>query len=151
MDNGFYRLRSGRRLFLAYCTSLAVSACASRSHDVQREPIELGPLSNFSDDQTYLKLFRVVVYKDSKGFRALKTVCTHQSCALRVQPQGFTCPCHGSRFSQTGEVLTGPARKPLSWHKLSVSKSGQLVYWPAESVDSSWYLSAPKGKAPGSV
>ena len=39
-------------------------------------------------------------------------------CALKYNPQEHTwdCPCHGSRFDQTGDLLDNPANrdcKPL--------------------------------------
>ncbi|MCL2811518.1 MAG: FAD-dependent oxidoreductase, partial [Clostridia bacterium] len=39
--------------------------------------------------------------------------CTHMGCGLRHNPQenSFDCPCHGSRFSESGTVLDGPAAK----------------------------------------
>ncbi|MBQ4600685.1 MAG: FAD-dependent oxidoreductase [Oscillospiraceae bacterium] len=37
--------------------------------------------------------------------------CPHMGCALKWSPQehSWDCPCHGSRFSQEGTVLEGPA------------------------------------------
>ncbi len=37
--------------------------------------------------------------------------CPHLGCALRYNPQehSWDCPCHGSRFSEDGKVLDGPA------------------------------------------
>ncbi len=47
--------------------------------------------------------------------------CPHLGCALRWNPQehSWDCPCHGSRFSSTGELLENPAtgnlrRRPQS-------------------------------------
>ena len=37
--------------------------------------------------------------------------CPHLGCALKWNPQehSWDCPCHGSRFSETGEILDNPA------------------------------------------
>ena len=41
--------------------------------------------------------------------------CTHMHCPLEYNEEAhsFDCRCHGSRFSLSGQVLSGPARKPL--------------------------------------
>ena len=41
--------------------------------------------------------------------------CTHMGCRLNWNPQehSWDCPCHGSRFSRSGQVLNNPAVKPL--------------------------------------
>ncbi len=42
--------------------------------------------------------------------------CSHMGCALRHNGAEHTwdCPCHGSRFSEDGSVITGPAVKPIN-------------------------------------
>ncbi len=41
--------------------------------------------------------------------------CPHMGCSMRFNEQDRTydCPCHGSRFSSTGDVLWGPAVKGI--------------------------------------
>lgn len=49
------------------------------------------------------------------SFLAISRTCTHLGCSIPWdEEQGkFVCPCHGSTFSMTGEVLTAPAPRPL--------------------------------------
>lgn len=57
---------------------------------------------------------------------AFSAVCTHQGCTVAPKERELDCPCHGSRFdATTGDVLTGPAREPLT--KLSATVSGDTV------------------------
>jgi len=46
---------------------------------------------------------------------ALSRTCTHLGCAVAwdEKQRRFSCPCHGSTFSLVGEVLNGPAPRPL--------------------------------------
>ena len=51
-----------------------------------------------SDDDTYI---------------ALLTRCTHKGCSVDPYYDRLSCPCHGSEYSYTGEVISPPAKKPL--------------------------------------
>lgn len=58
----------------------------------------------------------VAVGRDREGaLHVFRPRCTHMGCALEYneESRSFDCPCHGSRFSLCGAVLSGPAKKPL--------------------------------------
>jgi Rieske Fe-S protein len=59
---------------------------------------------------------KVAAFRDAKGdIHRFSPVCTHLGCLVRWNPSELTwdCPCHGSRFKPTGEVIAGPAEEPL--------------------------------------
>ncbi len=58
----------------------------------------------------------VALYRDQDGgLHAISSVCTHMGCdvAWNDQAKVWACPCHGSRFAPAGDVINGPAVKPL--------------------------------------
>jgi cytochrome b6-f complex iron-sulfur subunit len=79
---------------------------------------------------------RVYVMRLNDGFRALSSVCTHLGCVTRFQPDSKTiaCPCHGSRFDLNGDVLGGPAPRPLRWLEMDVSPKGLITVDTAMEV-----------------
>lgn len=47
-------------------------------------------------------------------FTAIDAVCTHEGCTVtEASGTAYVCPCHGSRYSRTGQVLGGPATAAL--------------------------------------
>jgi glycine/D-amino acid oxidase-like deaminating enzyme/nitrite reductase/ring-hydroxylating ferredoxin subunit len=59
---------------------------------------------------------RVGAYRDEDGrLHAVSLACTHLGCHVTWNPaeRSWDCPCHGSRFGVDGEVLHGPAVRPL--------------------------------------
>jgi Rieske Fe-S protein len=59
---------------------------------------------------------QTAISRDDLGIlHAVSSVCTHVGCEVEWNGEEKTwdCPCHGSRFSPAGEVLHGPAMRPL--------------------------------------
>ena len=48
------------------------------------------------------------------SFTALTSTCTHQACTITGSAGArYVCPCHGSNFDTSGNVLMGPASRAL--------------------------------------
>lgn len=64
----------------------------------------------------------IALYKDESGnLHAIDPVCPHAKCLVdwNSAEKSWDCPCHGSRFSFDGDLLTGPARRGLDMIELS--------------------------------
>ena len=62
-------------------------------------------------------LSKIAVYRSKDGqLLRHSAICTHMGCIVHWNPfeQCWDCPCHGSQFAVTGEVLNGPAIRPLA-------------------------------------
>ena len=58
----------------------------------------------------------IAVYRDDAGdLHQRNAACTHLKCIVNWNDleKSWDCPCHGSRFTPTGDVLNGPASSPL--------------------------------------
>jgi cytochrome b6-f complex iron-sulfur subunit len=77
----------------------------------------------------YILRARVYISRlEDGGFLALWQRCTHLGCTVpwREDEGLFHCPCHSSLFDRKGEVIGGPAPRPLDLFPLR-SEEGDLV------------------------
>ncbi len=72
---------------------------------------------------------RTYVIGAAEGVYALSAVCTHLGCITRYlsDENVIACPCHGSRFDLEGNVVHGPAPRPLPWLEVKADASGRLL------------------------
>jgi cytochrome b6-f complex iron-sulfur subunit len=56
------------------------------------------------------------------GFLALSRTCTHLGCSVPwvEKEMMFACPCHGSAFDITGNVIDAPAPRALDLYPITI-------------------------------
>ncbi|MCX6037022.1 MAG: Rieske 2Fe-2S domain-containing protein [Chloroflexi bacterium] len=100
--------------------------------NTQTEPLpptefDLGLASNYPPgSRTLLPDIPALLLHAQSGYSAISLVCTHLGCSVESKPEGFACPCHGSRFDPQGNVTRGPANKPLRSLRVEVTSDNEL-------------------------
>jgi cytochrome b6-f complex iron-sulfur subunit len=57
-------------------------------------------------------------------YSVLTAGCTHQACTVSgYESQRFVCPCHGSQFTTSGAVVSGPAPTGLRQYASQVANN----------------------------
>ncbi len=80
----------------------------------------------------YLQTKEVAVLRNPYNLQKLIAVnpkCTHQGCDVKwvAEEKKYTCPCHSSNFEANGEVINGPATKPLTAYPAKIVGTQVLV------------------------
>ena len=86
------------------------------------------PDEKANPDDTFKNMGRFYLTRTADGLLALYRKCTHLGCVVpwNEAEDQFHCPCHGSLYNRKGEVLGGPAPRPLDLFAISV-EGGNLV------------------------
>ena len=127
---------------------------------------------------------RITMVRDDAGIYAVYLICTHLGCtpnyvsdvvggtgvakevamkrgdrkANEQQPNGWACPCHGSRYFIDSTNFYGPAPRPMDWVDVSVTPDGFLFVDrgkkvvqrnPGVTTPPDWRLDAKSGKSNG--
>ncbi len=144
--------------------------------------------SSVTVDNPYMDYqHRVGIIRDDGGFYCVQLVCTHLGCtpnyysncvtntpvapttaeshgertpAERI-PNGWICPCHGSRYFIDSTNFYGPAPRPMDWVNIEftpdkkqfiVDRSNIVVYRnPGQVTPPLWRIDATTGVWNGKV
>lgn len=98
---------------------------------------KIGPLENIQPNSVVDNTeHQVYIFREQQGgFYAVSSVCTHLGCNTKWNPAGIeghpegviACPCHGSVFDKRGNVLRGPAPRPLNRYQVSVEDDKLII------------------------
>jgi menaquinol-cytochrome c reductase iron-sulfur subunit len=72
-----------------------------------------------------------VVKRSATGVVVYSPICPHLGCQYTwdTTNQHFHCPCHNSVFALNGQVLSGPAPRPLDTLPVRIEQGELFVEW----------------------
>lgn len=84
----------------------------------------------------------IYIIHSQEGYFSMSAVCTHLGCLTAWKPELgiIACPCHGSKFSELGAKLEGPAPRGLPWLKVWLGDDGELLVDRATIIPQKQYL-----------
>ncbi|MDG6905900.1 MAG: ubiquinol-cytochrome c reductase iron-sulfur subunit [Nitrososphaerota archaeon] len=79
-------------------------------------------------DYPYSGYPNILIKKSDGTVSAMSMLCTHVCCQCEYSGAAneIYCPCHGSIFDISGNVLRGPAQQPLPSVELSIDSNGNV-------------------------
>ncbi len=85
----------------------------------------------------------LVVHVSENKYVAVDIKCTHKGCDVeyKKEDKGFVCPCHGSEYDLSGEVVKGPSKTALQSYRVTVTDEEIIVHVPVPGESP-----APTGK-----
>jgi cytochrome b6-f complex iron-sulfur subunit len=99
-----------------------------RSEDSAVSQYDLGQAGDFPiGTHKLVSDAQAMLIHSEEGFRAISLVCPHLGCTVKVTSEGFSCPCHGSRYLPDGSLRNGPASRPLTDLRVEVNQEGHLI------------------------
>jgi len=89
----------------------------------QVDEFEPGTVSHIQKGRCYISRL------EDGGFLALWHRCTHLGCTVPwLSDEGrFNCPCHSSIFDNMGEVISGPAPRPMDLFPIEIRNNQVTV------------------------
>lgn len=128
---------------IAVCAGCGIASCSSGSKNSNPAPAQPTPpaagsgnvfsadlnseLLNIGDSKISKNVIvvRLAAGNTSASFTAVQVICTHQGATIGYNAnQGlFICPSHGSEFSQSGQVVQGPATAPLQKYNVTINNN----------------------------
>jgi cytochrome b6-f complex iron-sulfur subunit len=98
------------------------------------------PDPNAVPNETYKQTGRFFLTRTDDGLLALYRKCVHLGCVVpwNSAEDIFHCVCHGSKYNRKGEVLAGPAPRPLDYFAIT-QKDDTLVVDTSNPLKRSTY------------
>ena len=116
----------GASLLLNACSSVSYipyvtteNAFVVKKADFGEQPFALLKSSHFPAPIYITRL-------KEENYSAVLLLCTHKECEVSAGAELLICPCHGSEFSITGEVVSPPAEKDL--YRFQVRSDAENIY-----------------------
>jgi cytochrome b6-f complex iron-sulfur subunit len=89
---------------------------------------DMGPADSYEEGQVaHNREGKFFLIRLGDDFKALFQVCTHLGCLVRDTEDGYSCPCHGSKFAENGRLIASPAPRDMDEFGVTISEEGHVL------------------------
>jgi len=115
--------QAGASLFQFFKPRIEPGAFGDKVVAGQLDEFEPGTVSHIPKGRFYIARL------EDGGLIALWQRCTHLGCTIpwRENEGRFLCPCHSSIFNPVGEVISGPAPRPMDLFPIELVEEQVVV------------------------
>jgi cytochrome b6-f complex iron-sulfur subunit len=115
--------QAGAALFNFFKPRVEPGAFGSQVVAGQVNEFQPGTVSHISKGRFFISRL------EEGGMLALWHRCTHLGCTVpwRQEEGQFHCPCHSSLYNRRGEVIGGPAPRPLDFFPIEIVEGKVVV------------------------
>jgi Rieske Fe-S protein len=123
-------------LATAGCGGL-VSCANQNAGGAAKGPVDVGVAADYRRDgvvSRWAETHGFYLVRERGRLFAVSGICTHRKCLVAPEmdrDMQLVCDCHGSRFSEMGLVLKGPASRSLPHFGIGLDSTGHIIVDPA--------------------